>query len=134
MMSMHNSTMKVASNVRMTSAQSQKKTQKRMLITLSVFTSSESDSLSLRLLLLLTKPLLALDSGHYSPFHPIYSSIMPDSRSFLLFPKLCQHNSLIPIQLYSSLHKYEVLSPRCHALYTRLKAITVYVNLGIFCG
>ena len=35
-------------------------------------------------------------SGHYSPFHHVYFSIMHDSRGYLLSRKLCQHNSPIP--------------------------------------
>ena len=32
-------------------------------------------------------------------FSTVYSRIMPDSRSFLLFRKLCRHNRRMPSQL-----------------------------------
>ena len=67
--------------------------------------------LSLRLPLLLTTPLLALDSGHYSPSHPVYSSIMPDSRSFLLF-----HAGIIALPLSSIDYLWVSLVPRPHPL------------------
>ena len=61
-----------------------------------MFTSSKLDSAIPGAAIMITKLLLVLDSGQYSPFHPVYSSIMPDSISFLVFPKLCRHNSPIP--------------------------------------
>ena len=66
---------------------------KGLLITLSVFTSSESDSTIPEAALIIG---IVLASEYYSPF---LSSIMPDSRSFALSPKLRRHNSLIPKRL-----------------------------------
>ena len=60
----------------------------------------------------LTMWLKVVTFTYYSQNFTFYSSIIPDARTYLLFPKLCQHNMPVPRNVATHKRSISAIAPQ----------------------